>query len=584
MKTRYKILISILFIICLFLLKNVNSVKATTETEYRWPIGGNNANETYIDYEYYGQAGEEPIKDGKSGREYKVNNEIWPDEQPYYCACESHFGMDITGINGQTYKVVSVVEGTVLETSATYAQNRSTNYQDRNQRATYGGLNDGGGYGNYIIIQETSTGRCFLYGHLKGGSFKVSRGDKVTVGQEIATMGSSGDSGHMHLHFEIRKSKEVTINYWNYATGEHRLCLTNSKTNLDPKDYIGSSPKNIKEISLIKPQKTQYIQDTDELDLSGAKIQVKYNSGITSEIELPNNNVKVTGFDNSKIGENTITLEYEGEKLSFNIQIVAKPITPAKRKSVKFMRYNKFRQINIYFDKPIVVEEAPTLTVRVENETKVAKYVGLYDNNKKMIYRISYSEFDMFTEGLMYIDWSGKVKDEEDETIDIECNFNNYTIGELYSYKIEETYEIQTKSKKGDVNQDGVIDSADASMALYLYTKAISGSEFTDEEKKQAEQADINGDGIVDTSDSSLIISYYSGLMNGFSQERIEKIIKCDFNKSYSVNVEDYNLLESAIKNQKYDSKFDLNEDGKLDNNDIKIFKEVILDNGFRMK
>ena len=201
-----------------------------------------------------------------------------------------------------------------------------------------------------------------------------------------------------------------------------------------------------------------------------------------------------------------------------------------------------------------------------------------------MIYRISYSEFDMFTEGLMYIDWSGKVKDEEDETIDIECNFNNYTIGELYSYKIEETYEIQTKSKKGDVNQDGVIDSADASMALYLYTKAISGSEFTDEEKKQAEQADINGDGIVDTSDSSLIISYYSGLMNGFSQERIEKIIKCDFNKSYSVNVEDYNLLESAIKNQKYDSKFDLNEDGKLDNNDIKIFKEVILDNGFRMK
>lgn len=215
----------------------IKSVKANAY-EYIWPVGGNNANETYKDYDFYGKAYNAPYKNGKSGREYIVNNKLWPNEKYYYASCESHYGMDISGINGHKYKIVSVCDGKVIGTSKWYAYGPGDNFADQNQRRA---SRDGGGYGNYIMIQEESTGRCFLYAHLKGGSIKVNKGDKVTKGQEIATMGSSGDSGHMHLHFEIRKNKSCMI-----ATetiyGYHYIKVTSPDTNLDPEAYIGSAP------------------------------------------------------------------------------------------------------------------------------------------------------------------------------------------------------------------------------------------------------------------------------------------------------------------------------------------------------
>ena len=236
MKKVKKILLFVTIIMVVLLIKSIKS----EAYEYIWPVGGTNANETYKDYDFYGKAYAAPYKNGKSGREYKVNNTLWPNEKYYYASCESHYGMDITGLSGHTYTIVSVCNGTVIATSGNRANNPSVNYVDRNQRRTSAGLNDGGGYGNYVIIQEPSTGRCFLYGHLKGGSLKVKKGDTVVSGQEIATMGSSGDSGHMHVHFEIRKDKASTVKETIY--GYHYLCLTTPNTNLDPENYIGTSP------------------------------------------------------------------------------------------------------------------------------------------------------------------------------------------------------------------------------------------------------------------------------------------------------------------------------------------------------
>ena len=257
MRKIYKIFIAFLFLLLALIIK----ASVVNAAEYIWPIGGTNSSETYIDYEFYGDRSSTPIKDGKKGREYIVNNILWPDEKQYYSKCESHYGMDITGINGHSYTVVSIVNGTVIATSADRVKNPSVNYIDRNQRRTSAGLNDGGGYGNYIVIQETKTGRCFLYAHLKGGSLKVSKGSTVTVGQEIATMGSSGDSGHMHLHFEIRKNKASTLNVNKY--GKHYLVKTTNSTNLDPELYVGSSSVSTDPLikALAKPSELKVIGD-----------------------------------------------------------------------------------------------------------------------------------------------------------------------------------------------------------------------------------------------------------------------------------------------------------------------------------
>jgi hypothetical protein len=79
-----------------------------------------------------------------------------------------------------------------------------------------------------------------------------------------------------------------------------------------------------------KPTKTSYIQNSEPLDLTGGVITVTYSDGSTKKVSLPNSNVKVSNFDNSKVGTTTVTLEYEGITTTFDVQVVAKQISSVK--------------------------------------------------------------------------------------------------------------------------------------------------------------------------------------------------------------------------------------------------------------
>ena len=57
-------------------------------------------------------------------------------------------------------------------------------------------------YGSYIILRH-SDGTETLYAHCS--QLLVKKGDKVSAGQEIAVIGSTGDADGTHLHFELHK-------------------------------------------------------------------------------------------------------------------------------------------------------------------------------------------------------------------------------------------------------------------------------------------------------------------------------------------------------------------------------------------
>ena len=64
-----------------------------------------------------------------------------------------------------------------------------------------------GGYGNLIMIMRRD-GTQTRYAHLE--RIEVSKGERVSAGDRIGTMGSTGNSSGSHLHFEVRVGKALT--------------------------------------------------------------------------------------------------------------------------------------------------------------------------------------------------------------------------------------------------------------------------------------------------------------------------------------------------------------------------------------
>ena len=66
--------------------------------------------------------------------------------------------------------------------------------------------------------------------------------------------------------------------------------------------------KTITKISVSKnPTKMTYIQNKEELDLTGGMLKIEYNDNSNEEIALTSDEIKVVGFDNKKVGKRDIT-------------------------------------------------------------------------------------------------------------------------------------------------------------------------------------------------------------------------------------------------------------------------------------
>ncbi|MGB0135239.1 M23 family metallopeptidase [Dokdonella sp.] len=62
--------------------------------------------------------------------------------------------------------------------------------------------------GNHVVL-DLGNGRYAFYAHLKKGSVRVRKGEKVTSGMVIGQLGNSGNTSAPHLHFHVVNSASV---------------------------------------------------------------------------------------------------------------------------------------------------------------------------------------------------------------------------------------------------------------------------------------------------------------------------------------------------------------------------------------
>ncbi|MDD6002852.1 MAG: bacterial Ig-like domain-containing protein [Bacteroidales bacterium] len=76
-------------------------------------------------------------------------------------------------------------------------------------------------------------------------------------------------------------------------------------------------------ITLTTPTKTEYFEK-ENLDLTGCELLVSYDNSKTEKVEL--SKASISGFDNTKIGEQTIKVSYLGLETEFKVTVSSKPI------------------------------------------------------------------------------------------------------------------------------------------------------------------------------------------------------------------------------------------------------------------
>lgn len=120
---------------------------------------------------------------------YYYLSSLWNEDRYSY----NHGAIDIAGGDIFGAAVVAADDGYVSDTCTYCTHNYSKSMSES--------CGCGGGFGNYVWLDH-GNGKETIYGHLT--SVLVSPGQRVSKGQVIGTVGTTGHSTGPHLHFECR--------------------------------------------------------------------------------------------------------------------------------------------------------------------------------------------------------------------------------------------------------------------------------------------------------------------------------------------------------------------------------------------
>ena len=146
-------------------------------------------------------------------------------------------------------------------------------------------------YGNIVVIQDANNLK-HIYAHLDKAVAKL--GSTIEVGQQIGTVGSTGNSTGPHLHYEINKNGSVPIN---------------------PIDYLNDAKSGtVSSTNYTAVETTLQAIDQAKSELARMQSDVLNQKEVIAKIEKDIIDSKLSYFD-SKRGNIQSNLDYEDAKL-----------------------------------------------------------------------------------------------------------------------------------------------------------------------------------------------------------------------------------------------------------------------------
>jgi len=193
------------------------------------------------------------------------------------------------------------------------------------------------GFDNTVVGEQELT---VLYGELTA-VFTVEVTSKSLVGIEITQLPSKTEylegkdaldltDGVLTLYYDNDTSREIAlseaeiIGFDNTVVGECTLTVVYSEKTTALTVVI--TEKSLTHIELTSlPSKTEYLEGKDTLDVTGGVITLYYNNETSAQAELLLS--MVTGFDNTAVGTQTLTVSYDGIETTYDIVVIPKTLT-----------------------------------------------------------------------------------------------------------------------------------------------------------------------------------------------------------------------------------------------------------------
>ena len=273
-----------------------------------------------------------------------------------------------------------------------------------------------------------------------------------------------------------------------------------------------------------KPTKTEYIQNKEELDLTGGIIEAIYNDGSKTNVPMNSSDVIVSGFNNKVLGKNTITVEYEKKTAQFDIEIKAEEQKPIVEKTIT----------------AISIKTKPAKTEYIQNKEQLDLTGGsievTYSDGSK-------TEISMLSNDVTISGFDNKV-------------LGKNTITITYKEKTAQ-FDIEIKEEKKDDDNKGNVDVKKPQNSnfdnMQVKVTKMKSYDFTDTSKKEYSiiSVDISNITFANENDKMEYYYYLSSNPNEINMGKwikIENIDKKDNKISFEINTSDISNYEEVSK------------------------------------